>query len=169
MSDAQRLEYDLSHMTPVKYELDPSEHPETKDSISWAESLTGHHMATPPRNNDDEDKRARYDLNPEEDEDAIGSLKSAHQAEVELGYHRLHPNNTISEYNGDSSFHNSKTYFDQGFQKNSNYRQKDDLGGVYDGAGYGEDHHDNANKQWWKHLEKDNYDGMRYVDQKKLK
>jgi len=167
MSDAQRMEYDLTHMTPIKYSLDPSEHPETKDSIEWAEGLTGHTMATPPREHDAEDKSARYDLHPDEDDDVSDTLKSTHQAEIELGYHHLHQNNTISEYNGDSSFHNSKTYFENGFQKSSRFRQKDDLGGEYDGAGYGEDHHNGANKEWWKHLEKDRYDGMRYVDQKK--
>merc|ERR1712127_607828 len=78
-------------------------------------------------------------------------------------------NNTISEYNGDSSFHNSKTWVDNGFQKSNRFRQKDDLGGEYDGAGYGEDHHNGASKEWWKHLEKDKYDGMRYVDQRKSK
>lgn len=154
-------------MTPIKYSLDPSEHPETKDSIEWAEGLTGHTMATPPREHDAEDKSARYDLHPDEDDDVSDTLKSTHQAEIELGYHHLHQNNTISEYNGDSSFHNSKTYFENGFQKSSRFRQKDDLGGEYDGAGYGEDHHNGANKEWWKHLEKDRYDGMRYVDQKK--
>ena len=52
-------------MTPVKFTLDPSEHPETTQSIEWAEGLTGHTMSTPPRDHDNEDKRARYDLDPE--------------------------------------------------------------------------------------------------------
>lgn len=85
-------------------------------------------------------------MSPDEDNDAEETLKSAHQAEIELGYHHLHQNSTVSEYQGDSTFHNSKTYFDNGFQKDTKYRNKDDLGGVYDGAGYGEDHHDGANK-----------------------
>ena len=65
MSESQELEYDLSHMTPVKFTLDPSEHPETTQSIEWAEGLTGHTMSTPPRDHDNEDKRARYDLDPD--------------------------------------------------------------------------------------------------------
>lgn len=130
-------------MTPVKYTLDPNEHPETKDSIEWAEGLTGHKMSTPPREHDKEDKRARYDLNPDEDDDVSETLKSTHQAEIELGYHRLNQNQTVSEYNGDPAFHNSKTYFDD------------------------EENQNGKSKKWWKHLEKDRYDGMTYVDQKK--
>jgi len=44
-------------------------------------------MATPKREHDDDDDRAKYDLNPDESEEVDDTLRSAHQAEFELGYH----------------------------------------------------------------------------------
>lgn len=44
-------------------------------------------MATPPREHDEEDKRARFDFSPDQSDEVSDTLRSAHQAEVELGYH----------------------------------------------------------------------------------
>jgi len=35
------LERDLASRRPLKQTLDPLEHPETQDSLEWAEKLTG--------------------------------------------------------------------------------------------------------------------------------
>lgn len=74
-------------------------------------------MATPPREHDEDDDRAKYDLSPDESEEVDDTLKSAHQAEVELGYH-FNGRGTAtspSDYNGTSKFHNQRGYFARGF------------------------------------------------------
>jgi hypothetical protein len=104
-------------------------------------------------------------------------LKSAHQAEVELGYHHHgygytsryswdHPHDD-DKFNGTADFHNQEGYFDKGFSGDRNGANPNAVyntyGGLYDGYGYGSGNHDNHDKRWWAHLEKDNYNGMSYV------
>ena len=37
MNDEGRLEWELRKKKPVKFDVDPTEHPETQDSIGWSE------------------------------------------------------------------------------------------------------------------------------------
>lgn len=41
------LERDLASRKTIKYTLDPDEHPETQDSLKWAESLLGEKLKAP--------------------------------------------------------------------------------------------------------------------------
>ena len=93
VTDEQRLEEDLKSRHPVEFDLDPSQHTDTQDSIEWAEKNVGGKMPTPPRELDHlEDKDIFHveDYDDTEDGDIANTLKSAHQAEVALGFHEIH-------------------------------------------------------------------------------
>lgn len=42
-----RLEEYLRSKTPMKYKIDPLEHPDTQDSIEWAQNYYGHEVGNP--------------------------------------------------------------------------------------------------------------------------
>ena len=99
VTDEQRLEADLNSRKEVDFELDPSQHPETQDSIAWAEKNLGAKLPEPPRELDHlADKENGVDKNvfhvdeydDTEDDDIKRTLRSAHQAEVALGFHAIH-------------------------------------------------------------------------------
>jgi hypothetical protein len=46
-NDEARLEMSLRAKRPIKYESDPGEHPETQDSIKWAEERYGREVGEP--------------------------------------------------------------------------------------------------------------------------
>lgn len=129
-------------------------------------------MSTPPREHDDEDKRARFDFSPDQSDEVSDTLRSAHQAEVELGYHyhgkrgeEVEAGPVPDTLNGTIHFHNQEAYFERGFagDHGSNPNAIPTLGGEYDGTGTGADHHSGRDRRWWKHLERDSFDGMKYV------
>lgn len=67
------------------------------DSIAWAEKQVGSKLPEPPRELDrlrDEEKNLFKveDYDGTEDADIAQTLRSAHQAEVALGYHQIHSN-----------------------------------------------------------------------------
>lgn len=43
------IEKDLRSRKPAQYNLDPDEHPETQDSIEWAEKALGQKLTAPKR------------------------------------------------------------------------------------------------------------------------
>lgn len=129
-------------------------------------------MATPPREHDDEDERARFDFHPDQSDEVEDTLKSAHQAEVELGYHyhgkkgeELEAGPVPDELNGTQHFHNQKAYFERGFagKQGHNPNKINNLGGYLDGDDYVSGGAAGKDRRWWKHLERDKFDGMKYV------
>ena len=80
------LESDLKKRKPAKFTLDPEEHPETQDSIAWAEKELGSKLVAPKKtpfelemDKLDEDHKFNYDY--EEDSDVTTTLKNAKLAE----------------------------------------------------------------------------------------
>lgn len=68
---------------PVDFELDKDEHPDTMDSIAWAEKQVGSKLPEPPRELDrlrDEEKNLFKveDYDGTEDADIAQTLRSAH-------------------------------------------------------------------------------------------
>lgn len=101
VTEEQRLEEELKSKKPVEFELDPSQHTDTQDSIEWAEKNLGQKLPTPPRELDhlaDKDIFHVEDYDDTEDGDIANTLKSAHQAEVALGFHEIH-GNSYPSYN----------------------------------------------------------------------
>lgn len=86
------IEKDLASRRPIKYELDEGVH-STDDSISWAEKELGRKLVPyKPKTLAeayDPSKAPSYPnpWNSYEDDDAAGTLKSAHLAEWIHGYH----------------------------------------------------------------------------------
>ena len=108
VTEEQRLEVELRSKKPVEFELDPSQHTDTQDSIEWAEKNLGQKLPTPPRELDhlaEKDIFHVEDFDDTEDGDIANTLKSAHQAEVALGFHEIHSHSypTYNYSNGANS------------------------------------------------------------------
>lgn len=115
VTDEQRLEEDLKSRKPIDFELDPTQHADTQDSIEWAEKNLGGKMPTPPRELDhlaEKDIFHVEDFDDTEDGDIANTLKSAHQAEVALGYHEIHSHSyPVYNYTGVNSTNYNPYHF----------------------------------------------------------
>jgi len=156
----------------------------------WAEKNLGSKLPTPPRELDHLGEKDIFhveDFDDTEDGDIANTLKSAHQAEVALGFHEIHGNSYPTynySYGGNSTGYggyvgNAYKYQDYSadvpsefngtvaFHNDGEYYEKGfhtaksefDFKGKYDNV-YGA-HDSTVKKQdWWNHLIKVPYDGM---------
>lgn len=89
------LERDLASRKTIKYTLDPDEHPETQDSLKWAESLLGEKLKPPFKTAFEMEMEKlgdehKFSYETEDDPDVVTTLASAKQAEgtyYNRGYH----------------------------------------------------------------------------------
>ena len=80
------LERDLASRKAIKYTLDPDEHPETQDSLKWAESLLGEKLKPPFKTAFELEMEKlgdehKFTYESEDDPDVVSTLASAKQAE----------------------------------------------------------------------------------------
>lgn len=80
------LERDLASRKTIKYTLDPEEHPETQDSLKWAESLLGEKLKPPFKTAFELEMEKlgdehKFTYESEDDQDVVSTLASAKQAE----------------------------------------------------------------------------------------
>jgi hypothetical protein len=87
----------LRSLKPKVWELENEEHPETQDSLAWAEKKLGKKLVIPHLDpaplTESPAYNAIFDYN--DDEDVSSTLKSAHQAEMIYG---LHNTNSYGNY-----------------------------------------------------------------------
>ena len=98
----------------MTYEVDPDEHPETQDSIKWAEMYYGQHIGNPrienvtetwqfiPANKSQDTDNHVYDMDPDLDSDVKTTLKSGTYGEDWYGYN--HPNRFTGRFNDEGKY-----------------------------------------------------------------
>jgi len=81
------IERDLRARKPAKFVLDPDEHPDTQDSIEWAEKALGSKLTPPKRTAfeiemDKLDQNHQFNYDFEQDQDVTDTLANAKLAEA---------------------------------------------------------------------------------------